>query len=76
VLSSLTPPLSLAAGATFTWTVQSLVLNGGLPMGGQAVAWQTTGSGIVPLGSTAAITTSSGIATKTLTVGPLSEASK
>jgi len=73
VLSSLTPPLSLAAGATFTWTVQSLVLNGGLPMGGQAVAWQTTGSGIVPLGSTAAITTSSGIATKTLTVGPLSE---
>jgi hypothetical protein len=73
VLASLTPQLSLAAGATFSWTVRALVLNNGVPMGGQAVAWQTTGSGITPQGSAAAITTSSGIATKTLTVGPLTE---
>jgi hypothetical protein len=73
VLASLTPQLSLAAGATFTWTVQALVLSNGAPMGGQSVAWQTSGSGIVSLGSTAAITTASGIATKTLTAGPLAE---
>jgi hypothetical protein len=73
LLSPLTPQLSLAAGATFTWTVQALVLSNGVPMGEQAVAWQSTGSGIVSLGSAAAITTSSGIATKTLTVGPLAE---
>ena len=72
-LSSLTPMLSLAAGATVTWPVQALVLNNGVPMGGQAVAWQSASSGIVPLGSAAAITTSSGVATKSLTVGPLSE---
>jgi hypothetical protein len=73
VLASLTPQLSLAAGATVTWTVQALVLNNGVPMGGQAVAWQTAGSGIAAQSSTAAMTNSSGIATQTLTVGPLSE---
>jgi hypothetical protein len=31
VLSVLTPQLSLAAGATFTWTVQALVENNGVP---------------------------------------------
>jgi hypothetical protein len=73
VLASLTPQLSLAAGATITWTVQALVLSNGAPMGGQTVAWQTAGSGIVSLGSAAAITTASGIATRQLTVGPLAE---
>jgi hypothetical protein len=73
VLASLTPQLSLAAGATFTWTVQAIVLNNGLPMGGQAVAWQTSATGFTGLGSTAAITTASGIATRQLTVGPLAE---
>jgi hypothetical protein len=73
VLTALTPQLSLAAGATFTWTVQAMVLSNGLPSGGQSVAWQTSGAGIVSLGSTAAITTAGGIATKTLTVGPLAE---
>ncbi len=74
VLSGLTPQLSLAAGATFTWTVQALVLSGGIPLGNQSVAWQaSTGSGISAQGSTAALTTSSGIATKNLTVGPLAE---
>jgi hypothetical protein len=73
VLASITPQLSLAAGATFTWTVQAIVLNNGLPMGGQAVAWQTSATGFTGLGSTAAITTAGGIATRQLTVGPLAE---
>jgi hypothetical protein len=73
VLASLTPQLSLAAGATVTWPVQALVLNSGAPVSGQSVAWQTTGSGISALGGAAALTNSSGIAGKTLTVGPLAE---
>jgi hypothetical protein len=73
VLASLTPQLSLAAGATFTWTVQALVLKSGLPLSGQSVAWQMPSSGIVSLGSTAAITGANGIAAKILTVGPLAE---
>jgi hypothetical protein len=74
VLTALTPTQSVAAGATVTWTVQALVENNGNPMGGQAVAWQTTaGSGITAQGSTAAISNGSGIAQKALTVGPLAE---
>jgi hypothetical protein len=66
--------LSLAAGATFSWTVQALVLSGGAPLANQSVAWQTpSGGGIVPQGPLAALTNSAGLATKTLTVGPLSE---
>jgi hypothetical protein len=71
-LASLTSMLSLAAGATFTWTTQALVLNNGLPLSGQSVAWQTIGSGIT-FQSGAVITNSSGIAAKALTVGPLTE---
>ena len=73
VLSALTHQLSLAAGATFTWTVQALVLSGGVPLANQSVAWQTTVSHIAPQGSAAALTTSSGLASKTLVVGPLAE---
>ena len=73
LLASLTPPLSLAAGATMTWTVGALVLNNGSPLFGQAVAWQTSVSGIATLGSTTVLTTAGGVATKTLTVGPLAE---
>jgi hypothetical protein len=74
VLSSLSPRLSLAAGATINWTVQALVLNNGAPAANQSVAWQTPASGgIGPQGSAAAVTNSSGIAAKTLTVGPLAE---
>jgi hypothetical protein len=74
VLSSLTPQLALAAGATFTWTVQALVLNNGVPLAAQCVAWQTPpGGGITAQSPPAALTNSSGIATKTLTVGPLAE---
>ena len=73
VLASLTPQLSLAAGATFTWIVQALVLSNGLPIGGQSVAWQMPSSGIAAQGSAAAITNSSGIAANQLTAGPLTE---
>jgi hypothetical protein len=73
-LAVLTPQLSLAAGATFTWTVQALVLSNGVPVANQSVAWQTVqGSGIVAQGSASALTNSAGIATNTLTVGPLAE---
>jgi hypothetical protein len=70
VLSALTPTLSVAAGATISWTTQALVLNQGAPLSGQAVAWQTSGAITVP-GSTSSTTNSAGIATKTLMVGPL-----
>jgi hypothetical protein len=73
VLTALSPMLSLAAGASVTWTAQALVLNNGNPMSGQSVAWQATGSGITAQGSTAAITNGNGIAAKALTVGPLTE---
>ncbi|HEX8813460.1 MAG TPA: IPT/TIG domain-containing protein, partial [Terracidiphilus sp.] len=74
VLAAITPPLSLAAGASIAWPTQALVLNNGSPMGGQAVAWQTTASsGIVAQGSTAAISGGNGIASNTLNVGPINE---
>ncbi len=73
VLAALSSTLSVAAGATLTWTAQALVLNNGVPMAGQSVAWQASGSGITPQGNTAAITNGSGIAQKALTVGPLTE---
>jgi hypothetical protein len=73
VLSVLTPQLSLAAGATFTWTVQALVENNGVPLGGQSVTWQNPTSGIGSPSPASVTTNSSGIATQTLTVGPLTE---
>ncbi|MGD0731202.1 MAG: IPT/TIG domain-containing protein [Terracidiphilus sp.] len=73
VLASLTPQLSLAAGATVTWTVQALALSNGLPAAGQSVAWQTTAAGFALQGNAAVLTNSSGIATQQLTVGPLAE---
>jgi hypothetical protein len=71
-LASLSPMLSVAAGATVTWTAQALVLNNGLPARGQSVAWQATGSGMA-LQSGAVTTNANGTAAKALTVGPLSE---
>ncbi len=72
VLTALTPTLSIAAGSTFTWTGEALVLNNGTPMAGQTVAWQPA-PGIAVTGSTAAVSSATGIATKSLTVGPLAE---
>ncbi|MGA2832189.1 MAG: IPT/TIG domain-containing protein [Terracidiphilus sp.] len=71
-LTSLTPTLSLAAGASITWTVEALALKNGNPSSGQSVAWQATGSGIT-FQSGAVLTNSNGIAAKALTVGPLTE---
>ena len=69
-LAALTPMLSIAAGSTLDWTTQALALNNGSPAPGQTVAWQTA-STIRPNGAPAAITNISGIAAKSLTVGPL-----
>jgi hypothetical protein len=71
-LTSLSPMLSLAAGATVTWTAQALALKSGIAASGQTVAWQTSGSGIT-FQSGAVTTNSSGVAAKALTVGPLTE---
>jgi hypothetical protein len=71
-LASLSPTLSLAAGATINWTTQALALSNGAAASGQSVVWQTTGSGIT-FQSSAVTTNSSGIAAKALTVGPLTE---
>lgn len=73
VLTALTSQLSIAAGATVTWTVQTLVLSNGVPASGQSVVWHTGAAGISSLSSEAAITNSAGIATNLLTVGPIAE---
>ena len=71
-LASLTPQLSLAAGATFTWTVQALVLSGtSRPrpirrLAGHGGLRHRRFQGSV-------LTNAAGIATATLTVGPLAE---
>jgi hypothetical protein len=73
-VASLSPRLALAAGVTFTWTVEALVLANGVPLAAQSVAWQTpSGGGIAPQGPLAALTNSAGIASENLTVGPLAE---
>jgi hypothetical protein len=70
-LTALTGQLSLAAGATVSWTVQALVENNGVPLSGQTVTWQTAGTGLGLPSSGAATTNSSGIATMALNAGPL-----
>jgi hypothetical protein len=71
-IAALTPQLSLAAGASIVWTVQALVEKNGAPAAGQSVTWQS-GSGISVAGAATATTNTSGIATETLTVGPLTD---
>jgi hypothetical protein len=71
-LSALTPRLSVAAGAVISWPVQALVLINGAPTAGESVLWQTV-AGIKPQTSSVATTNASGVATQTLTVGPLAE---
>lgn len=71
-LAALTPMLSVAAGATVDWTAQALALTNGSPAPGQTVAWQTS-STIRTNGASTATTNTSGIASKALTVGPLSK---
>ncbi len=71
-LTALTPALSVAAGSTVNWTAQALVLNNGVPMSGQSVAWQSA-SGISVPGNSPAVSNSSGIASQSIAVGPLAE---
>lgn len=71
VLTALTPQLSVAAGATFSWSVQALVLANGVPASGQTVTWQSGANGISIQSGASAVTTTAGIATLNLTVGPL-----
>jgi hypothetical protein len=63
-------PDYLAAGATIQWPVQALVINGTQPAGGYQVVWQSA-SGIAA--GAASTSNSAGIASSTLTVGPLAE---
>lgn len=72
VLDALTPNLSVAAGVTVNWITQALALSNGAPSPGQTVTWQSS-LGIAPVGTSSGTTNTAGIATKTLTVGPLNE---
>ena len=71
ILTSLTPTLHLAAGATFSWPVQALVQIGGAPAAGQSVTWQNAAGIVAP--ATPAVTDAMGVTSQTLTVGPLAE---
>jgi hypothetical protein len=71
-LTALTPSLSVAAGATVNWTTQAIALTGGAPVPGQTVTWQSS-AGISPQGAPSNTTGSDGVASKSLTVGPLAE---
>jgi hypothetical protein len=71
-LAALTPTLSVAAGATVNWTTQAIALTGGAPVPGQTVTWQSS-AGISPQGAPSNTTGSGGVASKSLTVGPLAE---
>jgi hypothetical protein len=73
VIAALTPQLSLAAGASIAWTVRTSVLNKGAPAAGQTVSFQTGSTGIAIPGPGVAVTDSMGVATKSLSVGPLAE---
>jgi hypothetical protein len=69
-ISALNPTISIAAGATVTWTVQALVLGNGAPLSGQTVSWRQA-QGIKATAGADAVTSATGIALKTLQVGPL-----
>jgi len=71
-LAALNPTLSVAAGATVTWTTQALALSGGVPAAGQSVGWQA-GRSISPVGTSLSTTGVNGVASKSLIVGPLAE---
>jgi hypothetical protein len=70
-LAAVTPQLSLAAGAVFTWTVQALALVNGVPAPGQSIAWQSATG--ISTSSAPVVTGANGMAAQTLTVGPLAE---
>jgi hypothetical protein len=69
---AVTGSLSVAAGATVSWPVQALVLSAGSPASGQTVNWTVT-SGLTLSGAASTTSNASGIASTTITVGPLAE---
>lgn len=69
-IAALNPSLSVAAGAIVGWPVQAVVLSNGTPASGQTVTWSVT-SGLSLTGSATTTSDSSGIASTTFTVGPL-----
>ena len=71
-ISAITPNLYLAIGGTSQWNPQGLVLNNGIPAGGQAVNWVPMASGVIPA-ATASVSAADGVVTQAITVGPLNE---
>jgi hypothetical protein len=72
VIAALTPTLFVASGVTLTWTAEALVLNNGTPAANQSVQWQAFDN-LIAIAVAPAITNSLGIATQSLSVGPLGE---
>ncbi|HEY3705242.1 MAG TPA: IPT/TIG domain-containing protein [Terracidiphilus sp.] len=73
-VASLTPSLSVVAGATVIWTTQALVLKDGAPQSGQLVRWQTA----LPMKTDSTKPVSSaenGVATKAITVAAVTAGS-
>ena len=70
-LTSLSPTLYLAAGATVQWPVEALALSGGEPATGQHIAWQSATGITAP--ASPSTTNAAGLATTTLIAGPLAE---
>jgi IPT/TIG domain len=71
-ISAITPNLYLAIGGTSQWNPQGLVLNNGVPSGGQAVNWVPMASG-VSAAATASVSAADGIVTQKIMTGPLNE---
>jgi hypothetical protein len=74
-LAALTPMISVAAGATIDWPTEALALSNGVAAPNQTVTWQASGD-IRVSNPAIATTNANGIATKTLSVGPLPEGQK
>lgn len=70
VLAAITPQQSVAAGAVLVWNVQAMVLSNGIAAAGQSVTWEPGASGFAVQNGTVQ-SDAAGIATQTLTVGPL-----
>jgi hypothetical protein len=71
-ISAITPNLYLAIGGTSQWNPQGLVLNNGVPAGGQAVNWAPRASGVTA-SATSSVSAADGIVTQKIMAGPLNE---
>lgn len=70
-LTALTPTLHVSSGATVSWPVEALALSGAMPEAGVLIGWQSA-TGLAATGGAVA-TNAAGIATMTLTAGPVPE---